>query len=105
MKKIVIKAPSGRNKHYLLAADKVQLQLNSLSGWQFILFPLEGSKVDHWVTEFTDEEAKKVCFHFRSAQNADFFDHAFPMKGMIGCYYGKQKFILSDLKIESLVEI
>ena len=65
MKKIVIKVPSGRNKHYLLAADKVQLQLNSLSGWQFILFPLDGSKVDHWVTEFTDEEAKKVCAYLK----------------------------------------
>lgn len=95
--KILIK-PNSSKKHYLLAADKVQLQLNSLSGWQFILFPLEGSKVDHWVTEFTDEEAKKVCFHFRSAQNADFFDHAFPMRGMIGCYYGTQKFPLNDLK-------
>ena len=101
--KILIK-PNSSKKRYLLAADKVQLQLNSLSGWQFILFPLDGSKVDHWVTDFTEEEAKNVCFHFRSAQNADFFDHAFPMKGMIGCYYGKQKFILSDLKIEGLVE-
>lgn len=101
--KILIK-PNLSKKHYLLAADKVQLHLNSFSGWQFILFPLEGSKVDHWVTDFTDEEAKKVCFHFHSAQIADFFDHAFPMRGMIGCYYGKQKFILSDLKIESLVE-
>ena len=95
--RILIK-PNSSKKHYLLAADKVQLQLNSLSGWQFILFPLEGSKVDHWVTDFTAVEAKKVYFHFRSAQNADFFDHAYPMKGMIDCYHGKQKFPLKDLK-------